>query len=129
MIIEFERLPDLAAVGGNARPGHYMEAYRSRSGKRGEKEVWLALIREKWLPHEMPKFQKARAAVTLIFAESRRRDVQDNIPMSLKSLWDAFVFWEILPDDSPSYFHLEPIQIEVDPTRAPRTIIDLEEVS
>ena len=121
--IELDKLPDLQAVGGNRREAHWSQRYRA---DKKEKEEWIYLIRAAMTPDEMPHFLTATANVTLYFAEHRRRDGIDNIPRSLKGLWDALVHWDILVDDSSEFLTLGRLEVKVDKDKAPLTVIELE---
>lgn len=119
--LKMPRLPDLQMVGGNARPAHWAQGARAR---REAKEAWIWEIRALGIP-PMPQFSSAHAKVTLVFKEHRNRDVMDNLAISLKGLWDALQHWEILVNDCPPFLYVDPIQVKVDPARAPLTILEL----
>lgn len=122
--IELDRLPDLKAVGGNRREAHWSQRH---GADKAEKDAWIMLVRACFPdPSEMPHFLTARADVTLYFAEHRRRDSIDNVPRSLKGLWDALVHWDILVDDSSEFLTLGKLDLVVDRDKAPLTMVRLE---
>ena len=71
-------------------------------------------------------FLKAKLNLTFIFPEERRRD-RDNILASFKKGLDAVVDAGLLLDDDSEHLGVGQVKVEVDPARAPLTIIELEE--
>lgn len=122
LTLEMPCLPDMAAVGGNARHSHHMEWAKAR---RRAKDDWINLVRSQHMP-PMPRYLKPEIEITLIYGQSRRRDL-DNTTMALKPLMDALVFWNILIDDSPEFIAggRPTISQEVDPDRAPLTVVEI----
>ena len=57
-------------------------------------------------------------------ATRRRRD-GDNFASRLKPFWDALEKWGIIEDDDLEHLRVESLDIEVDPARAPLTVIEL----
>jgi hypothetical protein len=70
---------------------------------------------------------KARLTLTFVFAEERQRD-RDNLLASFKNGLDGIVDSGLVLDDTSEYLEIGEINIEVDPARAPMTIIELEEL-
>ena len=116
-------LPDLEAVGGNARPGHYIQEHRNF---KAEKAKWYYLIREEIGPPPMPRFEKAHAEVWLYFKERRNRD-QDNCTIALKPFFDALVAWDMIPDDDDKHltYMIHPLVV---PMLAPKMVVVLTEL-
>mgnify|MGYP001611459797 FL=1 len=137
--LDLPALPDLAALGGNAR--RRASWREQREATRREQEKWWALILQVLEGQPRPKFQRARAKVVLVFAQKRRRD-RENLLAALKPLWDVLssvppgkemaAGYEyrlgIIPDDDFDHLdvHLQPPLVELG--RAPRTVIVLEDV-
>jgi hypothetical protein len=69
---------------------------------------------------------KARLTLTFVFPEERRRD-QDNLLASFRDGVNAIVDSGLIVDDGSEYLEIGEINIEVDPARAPMTIIELTE--
>lgn len=84
------------------------------------------LERLKWRPG-FPPFTKARLTLTLVFPQFRQRD-EDNLRAMFKPGQDALVQAELIANDTPEHLVMGPINIIVDRQRAPKTIIDLEEI-
>ena len=72
-------------------------------------------------------FQRARLDLTFIFRNKRGRD-EDNFRSRFKPGQDSLVQASLITNDTPEYLELGKIAIIVDPARAPKTIIDLQEV-
>lgn len=72
-------------------------------------------------------FTKARVDVTLVFKDDRVRD-EDNHRARFKPGLDALVDAAIILSDSHEYIELSAMQFEVDPGRAPMTIIKVTEL-
>lgn len=72
-------------------------------------------------------FIKARLNLTFVFAEQRRRD-EDNLRARFKPGQDALVDSALVIDDDVEHLQPGEIKIEVDKSRAPLTIIELQEV-
>lgn len=125
LALDLPALPDIGRVGGNAR--RRLAWWEQREATKEEWEKWWYLIIEALQGQPRPRFSKAKAAVTLVFKEHRRRDLVDNVAMSLKPLWDVLVRMEILKDDSSFYLTGFNLSSEVDPGRAPLTKLVLEE--
>jgi hypothetical protein len=85
------------------------------------------LERLPWRPG-FPPFQHPRLGLTFVFREHRERD-EDNVRASFKSGQDAIVRARLLKGDSATQIVLGKLVIEVDPRRAPLTIIELEEAT
>ena len=73
-------------------------------------------------------FIKARLSLTFVFPEERRRD-RDNLLASFIPGLNAIVDSGLILDDASEYLVIGEINIEVDPARAPLTIIELEEIA
>ena len=72
-------------------------------------------------------FSKAKLKITFIFAEVRRRDV-DNLLARFKPGQDAIVDAGLVLDDDFLHLQISTPDILADPDRAPLTIIELEEM-
>jgi len=70
---------------------------------------------------------KVLITITFITAQKRRRD-GDNWLASMKPLIDTLVKTDFLPDDDSSSVSYAPVIFEVDKSRAPRTILTIEEI-
>jgi Holliday junction resolvase RusA-like endonuclease len=70
---------------------------------------------------------KARLNLTFVYKDNRRRDV-DNLTAMFKPGLDALVLAGLLQDDNSECLTMGEVKVVVDKTRAPRTIITLEEV-
>ena len=79
------------------------------------------------LYHREAVMLKARLDLVFVFAEKRERD-EDNLRASFKSGQDALVAALWLPSDSTQYIVAGSIDVQVDPQRAPLTVITLTEV-
>lgn len=75
----------------------------------------------KWVP-----FSRPRLDLTFIYSQERVRD-EDNIRASFKPGQDAIVAAGLIIDDNIKSLVMGSIKVEVDPERAPLTIIELEE--
>jgi len=83
-------------------------------------------IKESWATPESV-FLRARLDLTFIFRQQRGRD-EDNLRSRFKIGQDSLVQASLITNDTPEYLELGKIAIIVDPARAPKTIIDLQEV-
>ena len=72
-------------------------------------------------------FAKARLDLTFVFAQRRRRD-RDNLLARFKPGQDAIVHAGLLLDDDAEHLEIGEIVPEVDPEKAPMTIIKVSEV-
>ena len=70
---------------------------------------------------------KVLITITFITAQKRRRD-GDNWLASMKPLIDTLVRTGFLTDDDSSSVSYAPVVFEVDKSRAPRTILTIEEI-
>ena len=85
-------------------------------------------IRNRWLREGMSfPFTKARLNLTFVFAEQRRRDI-DNLLASFKPGLDAIVLSALVLDDDAEHLSIAGVDILVDTDRAPLTIIELDEI-
>lgn len=73
-------------------------------------------------------FIKAKLSLTFVFAQERRRDI-DNLTSMAKPAIDAVVDSGLILDDDSTHLEIGKISAEVDKDRAPLTIIYLEEKS
>jgi len=71
-------------------------------------------------------FNKARLDLTFVFPLRRRRD-RDNLQARFKPGQDAIVAAGLVRDDDVEHLIIGNVNIEVDPKRAPLTIIELKE--
>lgn len=125
--LTFPFVPNLERVGGNARHGHWADAYRAFQE---QKQAWYYEVRRQLIP-PMIRFQGlVQAKVTIYFTTSRARDI-DNLHRALKPLWDALkrpsshpgdYGWGIIEDDDIE--HLE-VAIECAEALAAGTVVDL----
>ena len=72
-------------------------------------------------------FIKARLNLTFVFAEPRLRDI-DNLLARFKPGLDGIVASGLVMDDDAEHLKISNLDILVHPERAPRTIIDIEEL-
>ncbi len=70
---------------------------------------------------------RCRVDLHFVFPEHRRRD-RDNLIARFKGGLDALVLCGLLIDDRPEYLTPGDVTWEVDPARAPLTIIEITEV-
>jgi len=95
--------------------GHW--AQRSEASKAFKEAVF-------YLAPKDVRFEKARLDLTFVFKDKRRRD-EDNLRSRFKPGQDALVIAGLIPDDNRRYLVMGDIEVEVDKTRAPLTIIKL----
>lgn len=126
------RLPALKRVGGNTRHRTWLTQWLDFQA---EKDAWLAMLNNQ-IPSPSPKFDKAVAHVTLVFAQDRARD-DENLRYGLKPLWDCLTpaKWKrkgyktglgILADDDRKHLRVE-LDVTVNKQLAPRTIVQITE--
>jgi len=83
-------------------------------------------IRNRWLREGVSfPFTKARLNLTFVFAEQRRRDI-DNLLARFKPGLDGIVASGLVVDDDAEHLEISGVDILVDPKRAPLTVIDIE---
>ena len=91
--LEFPRLPDFQAVGGNRR-GHWAKEYRARQL---ERSAWITeLMALGYPPQETAVMESPiEAHVTFFFPSNRRgpRPDKDNAMTALKDLFDVLEVW------------------------------------
>ena len=75
---------------------------------------------------QIPAFKKARITITYVVKDHRRRD-GDNWLAMMKGGIDGLVEARVFVDDSAQYVSFAPVQFIVDKSKAPRTIITIEE--
>ncbi len=114
-----------AELSPNARV-HWAERYRAAQSFL--EAVYYSCVhamnqagREKW------PYCKARVSLTFVFPQGRRRD-KDNLVAMFKPGLDSLVKIGLLRDDDSEHLEIGAVNIEVDPTRAPLTIIELDEI-
>ncbi|GAI51277.1 unnamed protein product, partial [marine sediment metagenome] len=73
-------------------------------------------------------FKRARLNLTFVFAYQRRWD-EDNLRARFKPGQDALVRAGLLEGDTMDNLGMGKIEVEVDKSRAPLTIIELEEIN
>lgn len=88
--------------------------------------VWLCALNERNKQNIDYPMKKPRLNLVFVFAHSRRRD-EDNLRTRFKPGLDGLVDAGLLPDDNPAHLVTGDMAIEVDPSRAPLTVITLEE--
>lgn len=128
MRIEISQLPP-EECSPNWR-GHWAE--KSKAGKIYQGAVFYQCVdarnlleRGPWRPG-FPPFQNPRLDLTFVFPQRRKRD-EDNLRARFKPGLDAIVQAGLLEGDSMEKVVLGKITVEVDPERAPLTIIELKE--
>lgn len=126
MRIEIRQLPPVE-YSPNWR-GHWSQ--RQGAGKLYQQAIFYECVNYRnkamkklngWYP-----FEKAILNLTFIFKDRRERD-ENNLRARFKPGQDALVQAGFIKGDSPQYLVMGGITIEVDPLRAPLTVIDLEE--
>lgn len=127
LVIRVSQLPP-ASSSLNARV-HWAQRYRDTLGKGGYGQAvyYEAVDLRNRLGYSFRPLYRARVDLTFVFREKRRRD-PDNLVTRFKSGLDALVQADLLTDDRADLITISPPKIEVDPTRAPQTIIALSEV-
>lgn len=108
--------------------GHWAEKYKA--GKDYHHDVFYCCVdaRNRALADGRAfPFLKAKLNLTFIFPEERRRD-RDNILSSFKKGLDAIVDAGLILDDDSEHLQMGQVKVEVDPARAPLTIIELDEI-
>ena len=96
------------------------------SEKRKATQEALLLVREALGAPPWTQYAKAKARVLIVVATRRRRD-GDNFSGRLKPFWDALEKWGIIEEDDLEHLRVESLDIEVDPARAPLTVIELDD--
>jgi Holliday junction resolvase RusA-like endonuclease len=98
---------------------------RYRTGQEYHRAVYYSCMEARHKFNSLP-IRKAKLDLTFVFAQKRKRDI-DNLRASFKAGQDALVNAGLIVDDSSEFLELGAINIEIDKTRAPLTIIELEE--
>ena len=110
--------------------GHWVEKYRATKAYR--ETVYLECVNvrnltgEPWAT-EKHVFSRAKLSLTFVFHHQQGWD-EDNLRASFKAGQDALVQAQLIPNDTPKYLELGPIEIVVDRRRSPKTIIYLEQL-
>ena len=108
MEFEIELPPPPASLSPNARV-HWAEKYRATKAYKEECGWTLVALKSSNAIPKLPLPPPVKATVTLTFARSRRRDL-DNYVAALKPLWDAMVETRWLVDDNAEMLKLgEPV--------------------
>lgn len=126
MRIEISQLPPVSS-NPNWR-GHWSE--RNREARVYHNAVFYSCVDARnraYLEGMSFPFAKARLKLTFVFAEQRRRDI-DNTLSRAKPGIDAIVDAGLCLDDSAEFLQISGVDILVDPDLAPLTIIELAEV-
>ena len=126
MRIEIPQLPP-AELSPNARP---CWADKYKAGKQYHNAVYYCCVdaRNRGYREGMSfPIIKARLNLTFVFPEERRRD-RDNLLASFKNGLDGIKDSGLILDDDSEHLEIGTVNIEVDPARAPLTIIELEEI-
>lgn len=108
--------------------GFWAEKYKS--GKDYHRDVFYCCVdaRNRALADGKAfPFLKTKLNLTFIFAEERHRD-RDNLLASFKVGLDAIVDSALILDDDSEHLEVGQVKVEVDPARAPLTIIELDEI-
>lgn len=126
MRIEVKQLPPTSSS-PNWR-GHWAQRYSDAKAYKAAVfyecvDAWnQEMIRDgQWVP-----FSRPRLDLTFVFPQKRVRD-EDNMRSRFKPGQDALVAAHLIIDDNAARLIMGNINIEVDPNRAPLTIIELEE--
>lgn len=128
MRIEVSQLPPIE-MSPNWR-GHWAERYKA--GRVYQDAVFYECIdtcnRLQRLPRRpgFPLFQKPRLDLTFVFPNYRKRD-EDNLRASFKPGLDAIVQAGLIEGDTMENLVMGKIEVQVDRSRAPLTIIELED--
>jgi len=140
--IQIPTLPDFAKVGGNARPGHYMQLARDI---KDEKEKWIAhLIAIGYRQSDTPRWAgPVSLTVKMVFSTMSYPD-SDSCWRSLKPLIDLLEPHRVIPKgrdpsswvtrgfagivESDKLLELRGLSREVDRDIAPMTILHLEQL-
>lgn len=85
------------------------------------------LERLPWQPGS-PPFKKPRLDLTFVFPHHRQRD-EDNLRARFKPGQDGIVQAGLVEGDTMEHLVMGSITVEVDPERAPLTVIDIEEAT
>ena len=102
--------------------GHWSKRYRA--GRDYGLAIYYSAMDPRYRLASFTPFEKARIDLTFVFATNRKRD-RDNLIARFKPGLDALVDANILTDDSSKCVKFGEINIEVDKSRAPMTIIKL----
>jgi crossover junction endodeoxyribonuclease RusA len=121
MRIEVPMLPP-KELSPNARV-HW--AVKDRARAELHRAVYYCCMEARHKFNSLP-IRKAKLDLTFVFAQKRKRDI-DNLRASFKAGQDALVNAGLIVDDSSEFLELGAINIEIDKTRSPLTIIELEE--
>lgn len=126
MRIEVSQLPPISSS-PNWR-GHWAERYQAARVYHNAVFYCCVDARNRAYLEGWPllPFVKARLDLVFVFADTRRRD-EDNQRARFKPGQDAIVDSGLVVDDDVEHLKIGKIDIVVDPDRAPLTIIDLEE--
>jgi len=127
MRIEVSQLPPFEYSLNSRR--NYWQRYKA--GKVYQEAVFYECIKAKNMPisigwGERYPFKKPRLDLTFVFSQRRKRD-EDNLRTRFKPGQDALVLAGLIEGDSKDNLILGYINIEVDPKRAPLTILELKD--
>ena len=122
MRIEVPMLPG-AALNPNAR-NHWTGRYTAARDLR--KATWAVAYNAN--PDHEVLFEKAKISVTFVYKSHQVTPDPDNAVAMLKPALDGLVDAKILRDDTRHHVsYVLPFDYEVDPERAPLTVIDIGE--
>ena len=120
--VEIPMLPS-AALNPNARVSPFVKAGETAVLR---KAAWAVAYNAN--PEHDVIFEKAKVSVTLVYKNHQVTPDPDNAVAMLKPALDGCVDAKILADDrKENVRYLQPMVYEVDPGRAPLTIMDFEE--
>ena len=126
MRIEVSQLPP-ASSSPNWR-GHWAERYKAARIYQAAVFYECVDVRNRLMAlGEWEPFRKARLDLIFVFPNYRKRD-EDNLRARFKPGQDALVQADLLEGDTVDDLVLGDINIEVSPTAAPLTIIELKEL-
>lgn len=105
-------------------------AKRHQAGRAYQEDVFYSCVDARnraFLKGISLPFIKTKLNLTFVFGVWRRRD-KDNLLARFKPGLDGMVAAGVLLDDDAEHLEISKLDIEVDPERAPLTVIDIEEV-
>jgi hypothetical protein len=127
MTVIVHQLPP-ASSSPNAR-AFWAKRYKDNKGSRGYAgAVYYECVQVRNTRANFEPFKRPVLQLTFVFRDHRKRD-EDNLRTRFKSGQDAIVAAGLIEQDDMEHLVVNRPVVEVDPLRAPMTIIDLSEES